>query len=98
MASLMDLSKVQLIELIVNYTETIDKQLKVIQYLVKQIQENPQAPRGTIQRPIKEMSLADANAEQMKCAIDYIQAVNSSNPELLFEFMKSQSSTDIFTI
>lgn len=38
MASLMDLSKVQLIELIVNYTETIDKQLKVIQYLVKQIQ------------------------------------------------------------
>lgn len=44
------------------------------------------------------MSLADVNAEQMKYAIDYIQAVNSSNPELLFEFMKSQSSTDIFTI
>jgi len=95
MATLHDLSKEQLIELLNMAFAVGDKESEVIQYLITQIRQKPQKPRITIDLPIKGVSREYADFRIQLDRIKYETASNSSDPNKLYEAMKESLEFDL---
>ncbi|NJO62516.1 MAG: hypothetical protein HC836_31100 [Richelia sp. RM2_1_2] len=100
MATLHDLSKEQLVELLVLATEVSEKEVRTIQYLITQMKQKPNHLRITIDLPIKEISRDYRNLKIESDRIDFEIAFKSSNPNKLFSVIKKGLEFDlnIYTI
>ncbi|MEO1432511.1 MAG: hypothetical protein AAFV71_26260 [Cyanobacteria bacterium J06633_8] len=97
MATLQDLSKEQLVELFFLASEVNEKHLQVLQYITTQISQKPQHPRGYIDLPIKEMSDKEKEFRIQLDRVNFENAFNSDNPEILYSHMKQSLKDDLKT-
>lgn len=100
MATLRDLSKEQLVELLMQSLDVSEKHLQVLRYITTQIGQKPQHPSGYIDLPIKKMSDKEKEFRIQLDRVNFENAFNSDNPEILYSHMK-QSLIDelkVYTI
>ena len=97
MATLSDLSKKQLIELLMDSLEVSEKHLQVLKYITTQIGQKPQHPRGYIDLPINEMSSEEKEFRIQLDKVHFENAFNSDTPETLYKLMKQSFKDDIKT-
>jgi len=97
MATLQDLSKEQLVELFFLASEVNEKHLQVLQYITTQIGQKPQHPRGYIDLPINKMSCKEKDFRIKLDRVNFENAFNSDNPEILYSVMKQSLKDDLKT-
>lgn len=97
MATLKDLSKEQLIELLDMTLSVNEKHLEILKYIMAQIQQKPEHPRGYIDLPIRQVSREVADLMINQSSEQHKIAAKSKDPNVLYSVMKQSIKSDFDT-